>query len=123
MYPRYGQVWIVGSDSGLHTKKKFKMKYGCRLKLLRRTLRENPSLAVFVRELKVPDLLGSLSIESEDRRKYLDVVASIVMCCPSLERLVGFYPTYSHEFDRLRHALSTRTKLQEHVWIIGDSAQ
>jgi hypothetical protein len=45
------------------------------------------------------------------------------MCCPSLERLVGFYPTYSHEFDRLRHALSTRAKLQEHVWIIGDSAQ
>ncbi|KAH0542694.1 hypothetical protein FGG08_002927 [Glutinoglossum americanum] len=113
----------MANDSGLHTKKKIKMKYGCRLKLLRRTLRENPSLALFVCELKVPDLLGSFSFESEDRRKYLDVVASIVMCCPNLERLVGFYPAYSHEFDRLRHALSTRTKLQEHVWIIGDSSQ
>ena len=123
MYPRYGQIWIVGSDSALHIKKKFKLKYGCRLKLLRRTLRENPSLAVFVRELKVPDVLSSLSLEPEDLRKCLDVVASIVMCCPNLERLVGFYPTYNHEFDRLRHALSTRTKLQEHVWIIGDSTQ
>ncbi|KAI9771662.1 MAG: hypothetical protein M1840_001877 [Geoglossum simile] len=67
-------------------------------------------------------MLGSLSLEPEDRRKYLDVVASLVMCCPNLERLVGFYPTYNHEFDRLRHALSTRTRLTEHVWIIGDSA-
>ncbi|KAH0555910.1 hypothetical protein GP486_006143 [Trichoglossum hirsutum] len=119
----YDQVWIVGSDSALHTKKKFKIKYGCRLKLLRRTLRENPSLAVLVRELKVPNLSGSFPFESEDHRKYSDVVASVVMCCPSLERLVGFYPTYCHEFDRLRHALSTRTKLQEQVWIIGDSEQ
>ncbi|KAI9786600.1 MAG: hypothetical protein M1839_006151 [Geoglossum umbratile] len=123
MHHRYGQIWIVGSDSGMHVRKKFKHKYGCRLKLLRRTLRENPGLAVLVRELKAPDILSSLLFESEDRRNYLDVVASVVMCCPNLERLVGFYPTYNHEFDRLRHALSTRTRLKEHVWIIGDSAQ
>jgi hypothetical protein len=122
MLSRYDQIWIVGSDSSFHVQKKFKLKYGCRLKLLRRTLRENPSLAAFVRELKAPDLLSSFSFEPEDRRKYLDVVASVVMCCPNLERLVGFYPTYNHEFDRLRHALSTRTRLKEHVWIIGDSA-
>ena len=51
----------------------------------------------------------------------LNVIASIVMGCPNLERLVGFHPIYNHEFDRLTHALSTRRKLTEHVWLIGEN--
>jgi len=52
----------------------------------------------------------------------INIVASIVMACPNIERLVGFYPLYGHEFDRLTHALSTRRNLREHVWLIGENA-
>ena len=108
----------MGHDSPAQAKK-FKMKNGVRLKLLRRTLRERRVLAQHVRELKVPrvqpdeDVIDSYTI---------NLVASVVMSCPNLERLVGFYPIYSHNYNRLTHALSTRPKLKEHVWIIGDNA-
>lgn len=52
----------------------------------------------------------------------IDLVASIVMSCPNLERLVGFYPVYHQEFNRLTYALSTRRKLKEHVWIMGENS-
>ena len=93
------------------------MKYGVRLKLLRRTLRDRRVLANFVRELKLP----RLALEPGKGPNYVDMVASVVMACPNLERLVGFYQTYGHEFDRLMYALSTRRQLKEHVWIIGEN--
>ena len=98
--------------------KKFKMKSGVRLKLLRRTLRERRVLAQYVRELKVPNMqteVGAFNSET------IDLVASVVMACPNLEKLVGFTPIYNHEFNRLTHALSTRKSLKEHTWIIGDN--
>ena len=52
---------------------------------------------------------------------YRDLLASLVMVCPNLERLQGFYTFYDHEFDRLTHALSTRRRLKEHVWIISEN--
>ncbi|KAI9821370.1 MAG: hypothetical protein M1832_003376 [Thelocarpon impressellum] len=120
----YGTIWLVGDDSILHVKKKFKMKWGSRLKLLRRTLRENRILAECVRELKVPDVLGHIAPKGSDRERYVDVVASVVMACPNLERLTGFYNKYDHNFDRLSYALSTRTRLKEHVWVIaGDNSK
>lgn len=95
------------------------MKTGVRLKLLRRTLRERSFLAQLVRELKVP----RLQAEGDPLRKdMISAVASLVMACPNIERLVGFYPVYNHEFDRLTHALSTRKNLKEHIWLIGDNA-
>ena len=98
--------------------KKYKMKAGVRLKLLRRTLRERKYLAQHVRELKVPRVLA----EGDPLRKsMIDMVASLVMACPNLERLVGFYSVYCHEFDRLTYALSTRTKLKEQMWLIGEN--
>ncbi|KAI9808952.1 MAG: hypothetical protein M1827_007127 [Pycnora praestabilis] len=115
----YDTIWIVGNDSPAQLKK-FRLKYGTRLKLLRRTLRERRVLAQYVRELKVPDLLGKLDPGSREGTEYINLVASMVMACPNLQRLVGFYPNYDHEFDRLRHALSTRKKLKEHVWIVGN---
>jgi hypothetical protein len=45
--------------------------------------------------------------------------ASIIMACPNLERLLDFYPTFRHQFDRLTYALSTRRNLKDQVWIIG----
>lgn len=102
------------------------MKQGTRLRLLRRTLRERRQLANLVHELKVPDpdipALGPNKKPNPQFEEYRDLVASIVMACPNFERLVGFYPAYNHEFDRLTHALSTRKKLKEHVWIITENA-
>lgn len=99
--------------------KKYKMKSGVRLKLLRRTLRQRSFLAQHVRELEVP----RLQAEGDPLRKdMINIVASLVMACPNLERLVGFYPVYGHEFDRLTHALSTRKKLKEQIWLIGENA-
>lgn len=77
-------------------------------------------MAQYVRELKVPDIQTELR---EGRKDTIDVVASIVMACPNLERLVGVYTTYDHNFDRLTHALSTRRNLKEHVWIIGENKE
>ena len=95
------------------------MKTGVRLKLLRRTLRERSYLAQHVRQLKVP----RLHMEGDpSRTEMISMVASLVMACPNLERLVGFYPVYTHEFDRLTHALSTRKKLKEQMWLIGENA-
>ncbi|KAL8716347.1 MAG: hypothetical protein Q9220_000252 [cf. Caloplaca sp. 1 TL-2023] len=94
------------------------MKAGARLKLLRRTLRERRMLAQHVRELKAPRIQPD---EEEMDARTLDLVASLVMACPNLERLVGFYPVYRHSFDRLTYALSTRPRLKEHIWIIGEN--
>ncbi|KAL8674065.1 MAG: hypothetical protein Q9168_001525 [Polycauliona sp. 1 TL-2023] len=113
----YGQIHIIGNDSPAQTKK-FKMKAGVRMKLLRRTLRERKALAQHVKEIKVPRL--KMNGEETDART-LDGVASLIMACPNLEQLVGFYPVYGHEFDRLTYALSTRSNLKEKVWIIGQN--
>lgn len=96
------------------------MKAGVRLKLLRRTLRERRILAQYVHELQVP---GLLSEKGEYSTEIIDIVASVVMACPNLERLVGFHPTYNHNFNKLTHVLSTRTKLKEHIWIIGENKE
>ena len=94
------------------------MKTGVRLKLLRRTLRERRVLAQYVHELKVPNLQSDPSTFDIETT---NLVASIIMACPNFQRLVGFSPTYRHEFDRLTYALSTRRRLKEHMWIIGDN--
>ncbi|KAI4115232.1 MAG: hypothetical protein LQ345_004130 [Seirophora villosa] len=114
----YRRVYIVGIDSPLQAKK-FRMKSDVRLKLLRRTLRERRVLAQHVREIKVPRLQPDGEVVEERR---LSLVASLVMVCPNLEKLVGFYPVFGHNFDRLTYALSTRTRLKEHVWIIGENS-
>ena len=118
MAHRYGRIHIVGHDSKEQIKK-YKMKTGVRLKLLRRTLRERFFLAQQVRELKVPRLQADGDPISKEM---INIVASIVMACPNFEKLVGFYPVYGHEFDRLTHALSTRRRLKEQMWLIGENA-
>ncbi|KAL8656187.1 MAG: hypothetical protein Q9210_000420, partial [Variospora velana] len=115
----YHRVHIVGNDSPLQAKK-FRMKSDVRLKLLRRTLRERRVLAQHVREIKVPRLQPDGEAVEE---RTLSLVASLVMACPNLEKLVGFYPVFGHSFDRLTYALSTRARLKEHVWIIGENSE
>ena len=108
----------MGNDAPLQVKK-YKMKSGVRLKLLRRTLRERRVLAQYVVEFKPPRLHPDTELRGKD---IIDQVASIVMSCPNLERLIGFYPIYNHAFDRLTYALSTRRKLKEHMWIMGENS-
>ncbi|EDO04023.1 hypothetical protein SS1G_06505 [Sclerotinia sclerotiorum 1980 UF-70] len=116
----YEDIQLVGSDSTLHTKKKYKSKYGTRLRLLRRTLRSQPELAKYVKSLKVPSLPESVKTKQE-QDEYMDLVASVIMACPNLERVPGIYQPYDHEFTRFFHALSTRSKLIEKVWVIEPS--
>ncbi|KAK0730278.1 hypothetical protein B0H67DRAFT_478490 [Lasiosphaeris hirsuta] len=111
----YQHVHLVGPDSP-QMKKRLRMNYGGRLVLLRRTLRANTHIAVIVRSLKPPVLPpGAALVE------YNDLVASVVRACPNLERLVGYYPVYTHEFQRLFHALSTRKRLKEMSWVVETS--
>ena len=121
---RYNHIHIVGNDSPAQLKK-YRLKRGSRLKLLRRTLRERKLLANLVHELRVPqmDLLFTTTKQSTQWQEYRDLIASVVMVCPNLERLLGLSIPYHHEFDRLTHALSTRKKLKEHTWILGEAAE
>ena len=66
-------------------------------------------------------LLSSALVVDPPPEDILNTVASIVMSCPNLERLTGFHIIYGHRFDRLTHALSTRIRLQEHLWLIGEN--
>ena len=114
---RYDKIHIVGHDSQIQLKR-YKMKTGVRLKLLRRTLRERRALAQYVHELKVPNIQSDPAMFDAET---INLVASVIMACPNFERLVGFSPTYHHEFDRLTYALSTRRGLKEYMWIIGEN--
>lgn len=116
----YEDIQLIGGDSTQRIKKKHKIKYGTRLILLRRTLRARPDLAAYVKSLKVPTIPDAVKGKME-HEKYYNLVASLIMACPNLERLPGFYPAYDRTFSRLFHALSTRSKLKEAVWIINPS--
>ncbi|KAJ4405160.1 hypothetical protein N0V82_010366 [Gnomoniopsis sp. IMI 355080] len=110
----YKDIQLVGPDSA-QQRKKYKGVYSTRLVLLRRTLRADPKLAAAVRFLKVPALPENAPI---DAMGYHDIVASVVMACPNLERLDGFYPLYNHGESRLFNALSSREKLKEMTWVV-----
>lgn len=92
--------------------------------LLRRTLRANPRLAASVRLLKVPlpEVPVSSAMFSRNEpsplESYENKVAALVMICPNLEALAGPIPSYDHSFQRIFHALSTRTKLKTMDWRI-----
>lgn len=68
----------------------------------------------------MPDFQILYHNASIEREEIVNLVASLVMACPNLERLVGFHVPYTHSFDRLSHALSTRPNLKERVWYLTD---
>jgi hypothetical protein len=82
-------------------------------------------LGALVKELTVPDPAIPPILPNGRQNpqfvEYRDLLASLVMVCPNLERMQGFYTFYNHEFDRLTHALSTRRRLKEHVWIVSEN--
>lgn len=114
----YRSIWIV-TDDAHHELRKLKVKNTGRLKLLRRTLRERSVLARYVQELKLSDVYELYQNASQaGKSDIVDLLASIVMACPNLERITGFNISYDHSFDRLSHALSTRRNLRERIWIL-----
>ncbi|KAF7531142.1 hypothetical protein G7054_g9144 [Neopestalotiopsis clavispora] len=112
----YGNIELVGSDSAI-MKKRYKINFGSRMVLLRRTLRANPEIAAMVRTLKAPMQPLGMPID-----QYANLAASIIMACPNFERLIGPHQAYDHNFNRLFHALSTREKLKEMTWVVEPSA-
>ncbi|KPI34892.1 uncharacterized protein AB675_2260 [Cyphellophora attinorum] len=97
---------------------------------LRRTLRAFPrNIARLVQHLHVPDPLIPIYTShppfdpNPAYDTYLSLLASLVMACPNLRTFDGFIPFYNHTFDRLTHALSTRTKLEAHCWLIAENAE
>lgn len=115
----YQKVYVIGHDDQPYSPK-LKTKEPSRLKLLRRTLRERHVLARHVRELHMPDFQTSYQQASIEREEIVNLVASLVMSCPSLERLVGFHVPFTRSFDRLSYALATRPKLRERVWLFTE---
>ncbi|KAI6454254.1 hypothetical protein MCOR17_009044 [Pyricularia oryzae] len=111
----YEDIQLNGADSAGH-KKKYKGVTGTRLVLLRRSLRANPVLAGTVRSLKVPAPSQQQSVE-----EYHNLIATVIMACPNLERVRGFYPTYNHSFTRFFQAMSSRQRLKEMNWIVQAS--
>lgn len=104
---------------------KWKLSRAARLIRLRSTLRSKPLLAALVKTIHVPDPNIPLYLPNDEPNPeydaYVCTLASVIMTCPNLEALTGFYPFYNHTFDRLTHALSTRTKLRQHAWIIAEN--
>lgn len=98
-------------------KKRYKINHGSRMVLLRRTLRSKPQIGAIVRTLKAPAQPQGMAID-----QYLNLLASVIMACPNLERLVGPHQSYDHNFSRLFHALSTREKLKEMTWVVEPSS-
>lgn len=114
----YRKVYIIGYERPSQLAK-IKTKGPSRLKLLRRTLRERQLMARHVRELHLPDFQSLYQEASIEREEIVNLVASLVMACPSLERLVGFHIPFTQSFDRLSYALATRPKLRERVWLLS----
>lgn len=117
----YRRVYVIEHDNHFQSQKT-QIKAPSRLRLLRRTLRERHSLARHVRELHLSDLQTLYQQASIDREEIVNLVASLVMACPSLERLVGFHLPFTLDFDRLSYALATRPKLRERVWLLSEPA-
>ncbi|KAL0265199.1 hypothetical protein SLS55_001164 [Diplodia seriata] len=114
----YSKLWLPPPD--VADPRQAKSKAPSRLKLLRKTLRERGVLAKLVVEIKASEMQQiMLRANYNEGQAILNDLASIVMACPNLEKLAGFYRIYNHEFDRLNHALSTRPNLKERAWIIG----
>ncbi|KAE9987893.1 hypothetical protein EG328_001320 [Venturia inaequalis] len=116
----YSKIWLCADDH-LGVTKLTKLP-DRRIMELRRSLRDNPALARLVKEIHFPEAHDIYQLAtSKDRQGIINNLASLVMACPNLERFSGLYLTYSHTFDRLTHALSTRPRLKEKVWVLKAS--
>ncbi|KIW08143.1 uncharacterized protein PV09_01075 [Verruconis gallopava] len=113
----YSKIWILADSHNGSSEMPWH-----KLKLLRRTLRENPLLSRFVKEMHFPDAqIVYQESQIKTRQAIINTLASLVMAAPNLEKFSGLYLTYDHVFDRLTHALSTRGNLKEKTWVLRRS--
>lgn len=114
---RYSKIWLCTDDHlGVTNLTTLPDR---RIKELRRSLGENSTHARLVKELHFPEAHEIYQLATPEKRQgIINALASLVMACPNLERFSGLYLTYSHTFDRLTHALSTRRLLKEKVWVL-----
>ncbi|KAF2745204.1 hypothetical protein M011DRAFT_406986 [Sporormia fimetaria CBS 119925] len=117
--PMYRKAHIL-TDTEHKRSPRLKVKGVSRLKLLRRTLRESPRLAMVVRELELSDVQAMYADAGIAKGEIVNQVASLVIACPNLERVIGFYVPYMHTFDRFSYALATRTHLKERSWLLSE---
>ncbi|KAI5788360.1 hypothetical protein EDC01DRAFT_617299 [Geopyxis carbonaria] len=88
---------------------------GTRILQLQRTLAARPDYSAAVRELTLPEYSPDPLVEK--------TIAGLIMRCPNLERMLGPYPALTTGPDSVVHtALSTRTKLKEHLWLLNLAA-
>lgn len=116
----YGEIWLSEEDLTQQLAHK-KSKLPGRIKLLRRTLCERPQLAKLVKVLHVHGTqLMEYPNSDRHQEELVNLAASLVMACPNLEALRGFYPTVDHHFNRLNQALSKKQNLKERVFFLSD---
>ena len=117
LFTRYHTLWIPATN--LHAQsRRFFVKPKTRLKLIRRTLQQQTSLAAYVREIQIVDYPATSKAGSRNVKTCCDSLASIVSACPQLERITGFYPTYHKKHDSIFRAISAKQTLKEHTWIL-----
>ncbi|KAH7400865.1 hypothetical protein DE146DRAFT_612508 [Phaeosphaeria sp. MPI-PUGE-AT-0046c] len=115
--PMYRRIMLLVNED--HTKlPKLRIRGTSRLKLLRRTLRAQPALARrTVRELHLSDFWTLYQDAAIEREEIVSAIASLIMACPMLERVTGFHLPFTHSYNRLSHALSTRANLKEKFFL------
>ncbi|KAF8539312.1 hypothetical protein BDD12DRAFT_882696 [Trichophaea hybrida] len=116
----YRNVYIAGEY--LPVTRKMKVKYGCRILLLQRTLSARPDYAALIQELTLPEY-DPRTMKNEERRWVESTISVLISSCPNLESLQGIYiPFTGRTSDSPIHmALSTRTNLKEHLWLVSAS--
>ncbi|RDA84802.1 hypothetical protein CP532_6540 [Ophiocordyceps camponoti-leonardi (nom. inval.)] len=118
----YSDIRIDGPDAPVRKRRaRTTAAQGCRMTLLRQTLRANPDLAGLVRSLKVPRLDALMTMTPP--AQYEELVVSLVMACPNLERLSGPALSYGSTLQSgLFHALATRSNLRDVGWLLEPTA-
>ena len=120
---RYGNIYIAGEFPPA-ARKMMKVKYGCRILLLQRTLSARPDYAALVKELTLPEYDPSIIKSEEDQRWVESTIFTLISGCTNLENLQGIYiPFTGRSSDSPIHtALSKRTSLKEHLWLVSASS-
>ncbi|KAF2760939.1 hypothetical protein EJ05DRAFT_247336 [Pseudovirgaria hyperparasitica] len=118
------EVLYISKSHITSENKILKSKSTSRLKLLRSKLRSRSDLAKHVRVLRIDaDVMEFYHRASlNDKTHIIDAFASLVMACPNLNRLEGFYLEYDQTFDRLSQALASRSQLTERIWRLSAPA-
>ena len=108
----YRELWLPGERNLKSSFTRVKP----RLQLLLRTLGETPSLAYFVRHLRITNGQSQNLLTRRHRQQYTRLLAEVIYQCPDLEELSGLANAPNVDFEQIHLALLTRNRLKTHVW-------